>query len=321
MAVSNIEWCDRVWNFLRGCDMISPGCKLCYAMKQAHRFNFPGGSYEGLTELGPNGPRWNGKVITVEDKINEPLHVRKPQRWFVNSMADLFHEDVPFEVIDKAFAVMAWTPQHTYQILTKRPERMREYCEGMMRLGLKERSLRLVRSQYKGHPAEKLALSSLKDGTIGDFPFPLKNVWLGVSVENQECADWRIWELLQTPAAVRFVSYEPALSPVNFTRLRPEGFDWYDALEGRAHEHPSVSSGWPRLDLVIVGGESGPGARPFNIQWALDTGRQCKEAGVAFFYKQGGSSNKCAHSSKGGCQDCMPPDLRIREFPRSELAI
>lgn len=324
MAETLIEWCDRVWNFLRGCSMISDGCKHCYAMIQAHRFDFPGGAYEGLTEMGPNGPRWNGKIRVVEEKIMEPLSVRKPQKWFVNSMSDLFHEDVPFEVIDKAFAVMALTPRHTFQILTKRPQRMLEYM-----------SLEWRNQMVAQHAAPLRVIQ-----------WPLPNVWLGVSAEDQKAADARIPLLLQTPAAVRFVSYEPALGPVDFSKwMYPVHWHWAagyktpeEAVAAGAYaeqkQQALVSTYAVFLNWVIIGGESGPDARPFNLQWAQDVIGQCKAAGVAVFMKQVGAkpyqmilNPNCTAMDderqqdyipmhkKGGDIDEWPESLRVREFP------
>jgi protein gp37 len=179
-----IEWTDATWNCIRGCSLVSGGCKYCYAMKQAHRFSGPGGAYEGLTELGPEGPRWTGKVRTVPQLLELPLHWKKPRRVFVNSMSDLFHEDVPHEFIRDVFSVMIRCEWHTFQVLTKRPKRMQE----------------IVQRWYPKNRA---------------YP---PNVWLGVSVEDQKTADERIPLLLQTPAAVRFVSAEPLIGPIDLTK-------------------------------------------------------------------------------------------------------
>lgn len=297
MAETLIEWCNRVWNFLRGCSMISPGCKYCYAMKQAHRFSGPGGAYEGLTELGPEGPRWTGKIRVVDEKIAEPLSIKRPQRWFVNSMSDLFHDDVPFEAIDRAFAVMALCPQHTFQILTKRPERMREYCDGLTSANGGKRlavEILTVNEVYVKGLALCGRTSRLYDSLTGDGGacLPLPNVWLGVSAEDQLRADQRIPELLRTPAAVRFVSYEPALGPVDF--MYPKTL-WRDGPPMCCSGVDCGCRGMPvdpplfhGIDWVIVGGESGPSARPMHPDWARSVRDQCQVAGVAFFFKQWG---------------------------------
>lgn len=257
-----IGWTDATWNPVRGCSRISPGCLNCYAEKVAARFSDPDQPFHLFAERKPKA-HWTGKVELVESHLADPLKWRKPRRIFVNSMSDLFHEELTNDAIDEVFAVMAQSPQHTFQILTKRPERMLSYlshpdCEnaideaGMYRFGW-------CHSNIEGR-------------------WPLPNVHLGVSVENQSTADARIPLLLKTPAAIRFISYEPALGPVNFEGL---GLcrDWRD---GTAQE-------LPRIDWVIVGGESGPNARPFDVQWARNIIRQCRDSGTACFVKQMGS--------------------------------
>lgn len=313
MGKTSIEWTDVTWNPTRGCNRVSPGCKNCYAERQAARFKDVGQPFHGFVKIHTNGePRWTGKVELVEDKLSEPLRWRKPQRVFVNSMSDLFHEALPDDAIDRVFAVMALCPHHTFQILTKRPERMREYFRDKGVVGgdpsnnLYGRLLNRVNVVRSAFPKKYL----------GDIPvsnparFPLRNVWLGVSVEDQKTADERIPLLLKTPAAIRFVSYEPALDRVDFTR-----FIFPDVVE-EGHE----------LHWVIVGGESGPGARPFDIEWARETVRQCRESGVACFVKQFGAKpiftwdpNEPAAPKlgdrKGGSMCVWPEDLRVREFP------
>lgn len=243
---SKIQWTDRTWNPVRGCSLVSAGCANCYAMKQAHRFSGRGKPYEDLTELGPHGPRWNGNIMLVPEALEEPLRWKTPARVFVNSMSDLFHEDVPIKFISRVWLTMQLAPQHTFQILTKRPERMLAY---MREFG-----------HYEGKP--------------------LPNVWLGVSAENQETADERIPLLLQTPAAVRFVSAEPLLGPVSFRWAHWEPFN-----RDRVINH---LDGLRRLDWVIAGGESGPGARPMHPEWARSIRDQCQAADVPFFFKQWG---------------------------------
>ncbi len=310
---TSIEWTDATWNPVRGCSRISRGCEHCYAERMAAR-NLPemrspttGEPYARMT---PQGPRWTGRVELIPEKLDEPLRWRKPRRVFVNSMSDLFHESLPDEAIDRVFAVMAMCDGkhssragHTFQVLTKRPERMARYFADP------ETSWRIysevVRVNIGGYrprilPADERGYRGLD---TGQWPLPLPNVWLGVSPHDQESADWMISLLLQTPAAKRFVSYEPALGPVNFD-------PWVKRCGCTvAVEHR-------RLDQVIVGGESGPGARPCDVAWIRSVVRQCREAGVACFVKQGGASNRCEHSAKGGHFECFPPDLQVREFPR-----
>jgi protein gp37 len=276
---SSIEWTDATWNCVRGCSIISPGCKFCYAMKQAHRFSGPGGAYEGLTELGPNGPRWTGKVRTIPELLEVPLHWKKPRRIFVNSMSDLFHEDVPHEFIRNVYAMMHRCEWHTFQVLTKRPERMRQ----------------ILTKWFPEYPSNKSGVAP--------------NVWLGVSVENQDMLQ-RVDVLKDVPAAVRFISFEPLLEDLGALIL-------------------------DQIHWVIVGGESGPGARSFDVSWARSIVRQCRKAEVACFVKQLGTrpveyltpyqslSNEKAgklwnvvlEDRKGGNPAEWPEDLRVREFP------
>ena len=211
-ATTKIQWTDRTWNPVRGCSLVSAGCANCYAMKQAHRFSKTGQPYAGLTEIGPHGPRWNGNIMLVPEALEEPLRWKTPARVFVNSMSDLFHEDVPDSFIDQVMRAMANTKRHTYQVLTKRPARMLAYLSGWWK-------------------------RCYQDFETGEY-IPVNqcpHIWFGVSVENQETADERIPLLLQTPAAVRFVSAEPLLGPVDLERYLV---------------------GSPALDWVIVGGES-----------------------------------------------------------------
>jgi protein gp37 len=242
---SKIEWTDATWNPVRGCSVISPGCVNCYAMKQAHRFSGPGGAYEGLTKQTSAGPQWAGVVRTVEDALDQPRRWRKPQRVFVNSMSDLFHEALPDEAIDRVFAVMALCPQHTFQVLTKRPERMLDWA--------KLPRPREYQSDWWGWWRER----SLKvGGPQASTQWPLPNVWLGVSVEDQATADARIPLLLQTPAAVRFVSYEPALGPVDFAAFLGCG-DLHCAHPDHRNMCRATHPPCAGLDWVIAGGESG----------------------------------------------------------------
>ena len=265
MATTSIEWTDETWNPIRGCSIVSKGCTNCYAMKQAHRFSGRGGPYEGLTTRTHGGPVWTGKVRLVPELLDAPLRWRKPRRVFVNSMSDLFHGDVPDEFVNKIFAVMALCPQHTFQVLTKRPERMRDYA---------------TRARYRSpmwrEAAVGVAIPGVEYGSAAWFErqralpsWPLPNVWLGVSVEDQATADERIPLLLETPAAVRFVSAEPLLWPVDLNRDYFNG-RWFGDL----------------LHWVIVGGESGPGARPCNVEWIRSIAEQCKAAAAAVFVKQ-----------------------------------
>ncbi|WP_157253146.1 DUF5131 family protein [Nonomuraea typhae] len=269
---TKIEWSDATWNPVTGCTKISPGCDHCYAEGIARRFAggkaFP-----------------NGFDVTLQPKrLDQPLRWREPRRIFVNSMSDLFHEDVPDEYIAQVWTVMAKTPQHTYQILTKRHARMRSVVRRIAwRLPTTE-----GRSQGVRGSVAYVQNSELLNEHLG-APEVLPNVWLGVSVENQQWAETRIPALLETPAAVRFISAEPLLGPVNLRRLQVRGRvidclggDVVDPSDGAVlYGTPSV------LDWVIVGGESGPGARPMHPDWARGLRNQC-QGYAAFHFKQHG---------------------------------
>jgi protein gp37 len=243
---TKIEWTDATWNPIRGCTRVSEGCRNCYAEAVAARFSGPGLPYEGLARPTPAGPRWTGEVRLIEKHLGDPLRWAKPRRIFVNSMSDLFHERLEDDTIDRIFAVMAECPQHTFQVLTKRPQRMLDYL---------------------GNGGGAHLRIWCRAGEPATMPWPLPNVWLGVSAEHQSAADERIPRLLATVAAVRFVSAEPLLGHINlypFMRLG-RGLDW-----------------------VIVGGESGPNARPMHPDWARSIRDQCLARSVAFFFKQWG---------------------------------
>lgn len=279
MGKTAIEWTEETWNPIRGCTRVSAGCMNCYAERVAMRFSGPGQPYEGLVQMTNSHPQWTGKVQFVGKHLHDPLKWKEPRRVFVNSMSDLFHEGMTDQQIDRVFAVMAMSPKHTFQVLTKRPERMAWYLsEPGLRARIAREANVMMRSG-KGANSDALAhvftwgrLEHAEPGEyvnylagIADRCWPLPNVWLGVSVENQKAANERISLLLQTPAAVRWISAEPLLGPILFKRY-----------------------GKPLLDWVVCGGESGPGARPMHPDWARSLRDQCKAAGVAFFFKQWG---------------------------------
>ena len=277
MGKTSIEWTDRVWNPVRGCSRVSEGCRNCYAERIAARFSdesvmidaAPSGpqQFHGFAIRTPSGPRWTGKVELIKSKLTEPFHWKKPQRVFVNSMSDLFHEALPDESIDRVFAVMALCPHITFQILTKRPRRMLEWFKGD------------GRARWEDHVYNRAYLMSTKYSAAVPSTWPLLNVWLGVSVEDQATADERIPLLLQTPAAIRFVSYEPALGPVDFDRRQEQPY-WFSSF--------NPAYGQAGIDWIIAGGESGPDARPPHPDWFRNTRDQCQDAGVPFFFKQHG---------------------------------
>jgi protein gp37 len=231
MAETSIEWTDATWNPVAGCTIMSAGCTNCYAMRMAARLEAMGlDKYKGLTRKSGGRAKWTGEIALDEKALSIPSTWSKPRNVFVNSMSDLFHPDVPVDFVRKVWGVMNETRRHTYQILTKRPDRMAQI---------------------------------LMDG----FDI-LPNVWLGTSVEDNRVIN-RLDELRKVPAAVRFVSYEPLIGSVAEGKL--DGIQW-----------------------AIVGGESGPNARPMNPEWIDEIFDQCTDAGAAFFFKQWGGKNKKA---------------------------
>jgi protein gp37 len=280
--MTGIEWTDQVWNPTTGCDRVSPGCDNCYALTMAKRLKgMRQARYQNDGDPRTSGP---GFGLTVHlDALNLPLRWRKPRRVFVNSMSDLLHKNVPDDFLAQIFGVMAACPRHTFQVLTKRHGRMRS----LLTSPDFERAVQAA--------AEQRAATDLWTPPPGATPmhWPLPNVWLGVSAEDQKHADLRIPALLDAPAALRFLSCEPLLSPVDLSR-------WLD---------PSC---W-----VIIGGESGPGARLCDPEWIRSLVTQCQAAEVPAFVKQLGSVWARANGAdtKGGDPQRWPTDLRVREMP------
>ncbi len=364
MGKTKIEWSEITWNPVRGCSRISPGCGGaageggCYAERTAARFSGPGMPYAGLVRTGgKQGPRWTGKLVLDEKTLAAPLSWRKPRRVFVNSMSDLFHESLSDEQIAAVFGVMAACPQHVFQILTKRAERLRDWFRWVRR-----------ESQAVHAPTtnDLCRIHAANHGLPPDYaggPWPLPNVWIGVSVEDQPRADERIPLLLETPAAVRFLSVEPMLEHVDLgldmiepaeTDEHGNGYAAWAHRRTMAHpcdyacggaEVPPTSGG---IDWVIVGGESGPGARTCDVAWIRSIVEQCRASGVAVFVKQLGARprmgvedvpdaayrdldangagameiDEAARSGgvrlrdrKGGDMAEFPEDLRVREWP------
>ena len=343
---SNIEWTDTTWNCLVGCTRVSAGCDLCYAAQLAATRLKHRPEYQGLAVITASGrPAFTGTVRFLNERLNDPLHWRKPRRVFVNSMSDLFHDQVTDDQLDRIFAVMALTPRHIYQVLTKRPERMLEYFHDG-RAGA-------VAAETGSGPDGDRNWPFIRPDDLGDR-WPLPNVWLGVSVENQETAEERIPLLLQTPAAVRWISAEPLLGPID---LR--------TVVRRAGQYTEADRFLPGLDWVVAGGESGPQARPCDVDWIRSIVQQCQEAGVPVFVKQLGAwvsgewpTDERGHcrpqvnrwlfpdgmvwvpgiigdhnytrpdgaiacglgDRKGGTPSEWPDDLRVREFPPSAKA-
>lgn len=299
MGKTGIEWTGKTWNPVVGCDKVSQGCKFCYAELMHKR----------LTAMGLS-------------KYAEPFSVAKPWepslmdpfKWkgdmvFVNSMSDLFHKDIPFDYIEKVFAVMAMTPQNTYQILTKRSDRMREFMTDPMTLhGISSWVIRF----RKGPQRE-----------VGVWPLP--NVVLGVSVEEDKHMD-RVIDLLHVPAAERMISAEPLLGNLDFRKVPMDDGRTMNALTGRwswPHKYPHTDggvSGDGRISWIVIGGESGPKkkVRRLDPDWVDSIIGQCRAAGVAVFVKQTGTilaADWGLKNKKGGDMAEWPEWMRVREFP------
>lgn len=352
MTTTSIQWTTgpdgtpgKTWNPVRGCSRVSDGCTNCYAMRQAHRFSGEGQPYEGLTTIRKGKVDWTGHARFVPELLAAPLKWRKPRRVFVNSMSDLFHESLSNEEIAAVFGVMAACPQHTFQVLTKRPKRMLEWFQWLTDDGKTPADLKVQRYAYQVVGAKRFPLHRIKK-TLLAYPWPLLNVWLGVSIEHQKTADERVPLLIQTPAAIRFVSAEPLLGPVNFEHIGNALFDREKAINRSVHGPAALSRyqaeaivAHPELDWVIVGGESGHGARSCNVEWIRSIVQQCKQAGVPAFVKQLGSrpeGDDCepiVHADgsrtvtvyqeftigdrKGGEMSEWPDELKVREFPEA----
>lgn len=257
---TRIEWCEETWSPVTGCTKVSTGCENCFAESMAKRLR---GRY-GYPADEPFRPTYH------PDRLDIPLHWRKPRRIFVCSMGDLFHPHISYNFVESIWDTMFNSPQHIYQILTKRPERMLEFTETMSRY-------RNRRTDYE-------------------------NVWLGVSVEDQETADERIPILLNIPAAVRFVSFEPLLGPIEFQ------FGWLESGPGASLQRDQ--KGWTGpIDWVIVGGESGPNARPMHPAWPLSIRDQCQEAGTPYFFKGWGSWSPIVYKGSNRIRAvCLTPN-------------
>ena len=318
---TGIEWtrgddgtAGATWNPVTGCEDASPGCLNCYARTFAERWRgVPGHHFE------------NGFDVTLRpERLDQPLRWKRPRRIFVNSMSDLFHPAVPDEFIQRVFAVMAMASQHTFLLLTKRHARMRSFLQDDCRCGKGHMPGIHLRSamDWAGTPHSPTYVP----GVVGhevyhEREWPLPNVWCGVSAEDQKWADIRIPALLRTPAAVRFISAEPLLGRI----------DLRHHLNGWCPEH-DFDGGWclerdhsgvRHVNWVLIGGESGPGARPMDEEWARTLVIQSMRAGAAPFVKQLGSvlGRELGAGSKGGDFEKFPEDLKLREFPRPAEAV
>lgn len=310
---TSIEWAQETLNFAVGCTRVSDGCRNCYAERFVHRQMQE--AHKGLTVMRNGGPGWNGTVRFLPERLSEATRWKKGKRIFVNSLSDTFHPSLSHQQRLAMFGAFVAAPQHVWMVLTKRPEVAVDFERWLIAEG--EREHMTFRELAVRAYCEAVKMPDHWRSFERTIPTHGHAWWIGVTAENQQEADRRIPKLLSLTLlpTVRFVSYEPAIGPVRFDRIGDDEMGaTYDALRGCMsgdHEH----SGGPRLGWVIVGGESGHGARPFDIAWARSVVAQCKAAGTPVFYKQGGASNRCEHSSKGACLDCAPPELRVREFP------
>ena len=328
MSKTSIEWTQETWNPTVGCDRISPGCANCYAKTlhdKRHKAVLDG------AKLPAQYLKPFETLQLMDDRLDAPLRKRKPTTYFVNSVSDLFHKDVPDEFIDRVFAVMSLAGRHTFQVLTKRADRLLDYMT-------RPRSMCSREATISGAIWSQLGTrrgSKIKHGGNWRCAWPLPNVWLGVSVENQHFADERIPLLLQTPAAVRFISAEPLLGPVDLSAIEVGR-----ETQRGGHTAPLTMNaladyrGNNSLDWVIVGGESGAGARPLDLAWARSIVQQCQAAGVPVFVKQLGARAETDSMAdlnghlargprwlvlkgKGGDPSEWPEDLRVRQFPEA----
>jgi len=339
---TGIEWTERTWGPVVGCDKVSAGCKKCYALAMGKRLRAmaeadiaagrnPGRKRYYLDVVDDRG-RWKG-ATEVPEALGDPLKWRKPGRVFVNSMGDLFHPAISNEYIAAVFGVMAKCPHLQFQVLTKYISRA---CDWFRWVQTEWDAARAAPSYAPQSTQSDIVLgAAIAHGArikvrLTTPPWPLHNVWLVTSVEDQPSADARIPRLLECPAAVRGVSYEPGLGPVDFTRIEDDG-DVYNALTGATQLRGIGATVGPRLNWVVVGGESGPGARPFDVEWARSTIAACRDAGVACFVKQLGARpfwcvdyprlgpiDSALRDKKGGDPSEWPTDLRVRQYPETD---
>ena len=283
MGKTTIEWATHSWQVSVGCSEPrgAQACARCYARGIAARFGeVKGHRYEGVAKFVNGYSRWTGKVEPLRETLDEPFHWKKPRRVFVDSMADLFHEFLPFEYIQEVFEVMALNPIHTFMVLTKRPERMAQFADFWREA----------------------------------FPEPARwpaNVWAGTSIGTQKFVEPRMKALLQVPAKVRFLSLEPLLEQLDLSEFYPKLCT--------THLMRLCCGRTPSIHLMIIGGESGRGASSLELDWVRSLIKQARVMGASPFVKQLGSAwakTNESVASKGGDMDAWPEDIRVREIPR-----
>jgi protein gp37 len=269
MTDHRIAWADAIWDPVRGCSRKSAACVNCYAETETAQNAQAGGWGEGFASVTPDGLKWTGKVEIYEDRLTMPFSVDRPSRIFVNAFADVFHEEMTDAMVDRVFAVMAVASQHRYVILTKRQKKMQTYMADPATPRRVAAAIAALAGQGFG-----------RDGKAESWPPP--NVWLGVTTENQKEAERRVPTLLEPPAAVRFVAAEPLLSAV---ALKPE---WL----------PRPGASGPAIDWVMAGGESGPNARPIQLDWVRALRDQCASTGTPFYWNDWGAATPDGQTGK-----------------------
>lgn len=311
MGKTSIQWTDESWNPVTGCTRVSEGCRNCYAF-DLHDMRHA--AYKNGKKVPEQYAKPFTEIQLIEDRLDTPLKRKKPTKWFVNSMSDLFHKDVPDWFIDEVLGVAALTPHHTYQILTKRPERAAE----MLTQPPRHNGGSIFQAAFNRQRGRRGGIPDARNWVEPEWP--LKNVWIGTSIEDQQSLEKRLPLLMCVPARVRFLSGEPLLGPLDFVEF------------ARVNSR-SILKG---IHWVIVGGESGKNARPCNVDWVRGILHECTMSGVACFIKQLGSLPYTNHpgwdephefnsvyddvlelnDSHGGDWDEWPEDLRVREFPQ-----
>lgn len=288
MGKTNISWTDKTWNPIRGCSRVSEGCRHCYAETMAARFSDPGQPYHGLAKRTPSGPRWTNQIMVVMDHLLDPVRWTKPCMIFTNSMSDLFFEKLSNEEIAAIFGIMAVCKQHIFQVLTKRSKRMKAWFQWASTLTMPE-LLGYTYAALKDRPDDLKAFAKA-DSNMGGYTWPLPNVWIGVSVENQEAADERIPDLIACPAVIRFLSCEPLIGQVLL-----QGHHVTETGGSHSRMYLRGNTGDQRIHWVIAGCESGPGARDCDHRWLRILRDQCQATGVSFFLKQARAAQEGGH--------------------------
>lgn len=325
---TKIEWTDATWNPITGCTLVSEGCRHCYAARLAATRLRDHPSRKGLARINAAGEaKFTGEVRLNYHWMHQPLQWKRPRMIFVCAHGDLFHESVPRDWVDMVFAVMAMAPQHIFQVLTKRPERARAYLTERALLGL---DIAACKVQLYG-PLKRdkpLRVPFAETGVGSEYrPWPLPNVWLGTSVEDQATANARIPYLVTTPAAVRWISAEPLLGPVDLNHVDfmadcPSDCEYgaVDPSTGCFECRRCEDTGKTDeigLDWVVAGGESGNQARPANPQWFRDLRDQCAKFDIPFLFKQWGEWVSVSEVEGPGEHHAFPDGRTVRRTGKS----